>query len=187
LREQKLRCFYWIDLYALSELFLEEGQCLVSVKYFTAHVKGNPSKSKRQNTFLDAVRADNRIQIILGNYQREPITCNSCLHINQIPKEKQTDTNIATEMVADAFLNLWDKAVLVSADADLVPPIRCIKKHIPKKTLIVAFPPNRILRELAREAHGEFHINKSMLTDCQLDRTVNLKNGVRLTCPEYWK
>lgn len=187
MRDASLRCLYWLDLVKFSEKLIQAGQKLISIKYFSAPIKGHPDKNKRQATFLDATRSLGRVEVILGNYLLEPSPCRNCKIVNQIPKEKQTDTNIATHMVADAFRDRWDRAVLVTGDADLIPPISCIRRELTSKTVIVAFPPNRHLRELIQAAHGKFYINKQTLAACRLDEQITLPNGTVLTRPVEWR
>jgi uncharacterized LabA/DUF88 family protein len=187
MRAAKLRRYYWLDLHALAQRFLKDGQMLAVLKYFTAHVKGNPEKSRRQLAFLETIKDDHRVQVVIGNYQIEEHRCHNCSSTLRIPKEKQTDTNIATEMVVDAFTNQWDRAILVSGDADLVPPIQAIRNRLPSKSVIVAFPPNRALKELRQAATDHFHIENRMLEDCQMDDKVTLSNGIVQKRPEYWK
>ena len=44
-----------------------------------------------------------------------------------------TDVNIAVEMLADAFHNEYDTAILISADSDLSAPIKKVKSLFPQK------------------------------------------------------
>lgn len=130
LRTGQLRRYYWLDLVRLGQEFLKPGQLLTSTKYFTARVVGDQDKNRRHSTYIDALKAGG-VEVIEGHFQLEPFYCARCQNRRQVPKEKQTDTNIATAMVADAFLGRWDVAFLVSGDADLVPPIPLRPRAVP--------------------------------------------------------
>jgi uncharacterized LabA/DUF88 family protein len=185
MRNAKQRRFYWLDLAALAREFLKEGQTLACVKYFTARV-GDADKNKRHSTYIDALRTVGGVEIIEGHFQSEPFYCGRCHNRRPVPKEKQTDTNIATAMVIDAFRNRWDVAFVVSGDADLVPPIKGVRKEMPEKRVFVIHPPCRYSTELKQAANHIFHLNEAMLARCQLDDTV--QNGTfALKRPEKWR
>jgi len=135
---------------------------------------------------IDALKANGGVEVLEGVYQLEPVYCGICRTEREIPKEKQTDTSIATEMLTDAFMNKWDTAYLISADSDLVPPILRIKTLCPEKRIVVAFPPSRISDHLKRVGHAFFYINEKTLVDNQLPNKVLQKNGVALYRPEKW-
>jgi len=54
-----------------------------------------------------------------------------------------TDVNISVEVMADAFQNQFDIALVLSADSDLVGPIETVRRLFPTKRMVVAFPPKR--------------------------------------------
>ena len=47
-------------------------------------------------------------------------------------EEKGSDVNIATHMVHDAHLGLYDTAVVISNDSDLVEPVKIIRYKLNK-------------------------------------------------------
>lgn len=158
---------------------------VVRTCYFTARVRGNPEKNKRHSTYIDALKARGGVEVIEGSYQLETVFCGSCRRQINIPKEKQTDTGIATEIVADALRNQWDHAYLISADSDLIPPIRKVRQLCPDKRIIVMFPPCRSSDELRRAANGYFNINEKTLLANQFPDVVPAGH-VLLKRPEYW-
>ena len=95
--------------------------------------------------------------------------------------------NIASHMLVDVFTNQFDVAYLISGDSDLVPPIKMIKQHHPKKQVIVAFPPDRQSSELKSVAHHHFWINEQKLRLSQLPNPVTKPNGYQLTKPSTWR
>lgn len=98
-----------------------------------------------------------------------------------------TDVNIATELLVDAFANRFDVALLISADSDLVPPVRAIRRHFPHKRVIVAFPPERHSKELTDSATCRFMISRGYLKKSQFPDEVVTEAGFVLKRPEKWK
>lgn len=188
MKEQGLNDMLWLDPYALIENMLKPGQTLVGVHFFTSRISrtSNPSKERRQHTYLDALIARKNINLHFGQFQSQVETCRNCGNSYQYANEKMTDVNIATQMLTHAFTNTSDVAILVSADSDLVPPVRVIRKHFPTKQIVVAFPPQRYTKLVAETASSSFHIGRKMLRDAQLPATVIAANGFPLTRPVEW-
>jgi len=198
--EKKLtKRIYWLDIQKLAEKVARNRQ-LVSVKYFTARIKGDPEKENRQNTFLDAIRwhCDN-VQVFEGRYLLREMICRKCFRVSTdiacarckaitvLPEEKKSDVNIATQMLKDAYENLFDVAYLVSADSDIVPPIEVIRSMSPSKRVVVFFPPKRYSVELKDVANNQFFITPSMLRQSRLPDEVRKPNGDIISIPDEWK
>lgn len=81
-----------------------------------------------------------------------------------------TDVNIATHLVADAIRDTIDIAVLLCADADLIPAVRLAKGE--GKVIIIVSPRGRTSDELVREGDAHLHISNSTLGRCQLPEVV---------------
>jgi uncharacterized LabA/DUF88 family protein len=187
LRDARWKRYYWLDIWLLEENLARGGQVRL-VKYFTAHVKGNPPKEQRQQAFLHAL-AHHRpaLRIIHGHYLLKSWQCRRCGTVWRIPEEKKTDVNIATNLLGDAYEDLFDTAILVSADSDLVPPIEMIRSLWPDKRIVVAFPPRRSSNDLRKTAHGAFFINEKTVRVSQLPNPVTKPDGGQLWKPVEWK
>ncbi|CAC9561593.1 hypothetical protein [uncultured Gammaproteobacteria bacterium] len=177
-----LNQFYkWLDLEALAKSFVKSDNAIISVKYFTSKLNGNDESTYRQKIYLDALSKCCNIKSIMGNFTR----ARKCKHCNvKNNEEKQTDVNIACEMMQDLYENNFDIAYLVSGDSDLVAPVRKISDM--KKIVIIAFPPNRKSKELIAVAHNYFDIKESRLKRCQLpDEIATKRNPLRR--PKQWQ
>jgi uncharacterized LabA/DUF88 family protein len=97
-----------------------------------------------------------------------------------------TDVSIATEMLLDASNNRFDKALLVSADSDLVPPIKAIRNKYPEKGIIVAFPPSRYSTDLQKTANASLYINRANLAQSRLPNNIKKADGFILQRPLEW-
>jgi uncharacterized LabA/DUF88 family protein len=186
LRSKKWKRYYWLDIHRVAELMLKPGQSLVRTKYFTTVVKDPPEKKKRQTTFLDALGTLQDFDIYYGYYLSNDYTCWQCGHTREVYHEKMTDVNIATELLSDAFQDKFDTALLYSGDGDLVPPIRAVIQLFPKKRVVVAFPPNRVSKELKRVATAYTKVPRAVLAKSVFPDQVTKPDGFVLQCPKEW-
>ncbi len=187
LKDSKWKRHYWLDIWQLSLNLIRSGN-LVVAKYFTANVKGNPQKELRQQVFLAALTHHRpSLQIIRGHYLLKRWQCRSCGAVWHAAEEKRTDVNIATNLIADAYEDVFDVAILVSADSDLVPPIEMIRSLWPAKRIVVAFPPKRSSKDLRSVAHNIFYINETTIRLSQLPNPVRKADGSHIWKPAEWR
>lgn len=187
LKDSNLQHLYWLNIKKLCTLLLKQSQKLVCVKYFTAKISAPEGKRKRQLNFLEALGTLTNFEIYYGQLISQMSTCVKCGH--QWPKyeEKMTDVNMATEMLTDAFADNFDYALLISADSDLVPPVRTICSLFSHKKVIVAFPPGRASKNLGKSSNITMHLRKSLLKKSQFPDTVIKPGGYELKRPQKWK
>lgn len=187
LRDNAWQKYMWLDLCALAgSLVKPESQHLVETKYFTSRISGSRPKQERQNIYLDALSSLPNLKIYYGRFQEDRKQCQKCGHAAFVPQEKKTDVNMATQILCDAYADAFDIALIVSGDADLVPPIAAVRSMFPNKRLIVAFPPNRFSAELVLTAHVSMNIYESKFRKSRLPSPVVLPSGVSLTRPREW-
>jgi uncharacterized LabA/DUF88 family protein len=186
LKEKSWKRYYWLNLVELSRKFLKSGQELKSVKYFTSRISLPADKAKRQNDFIEALETLSEIKLFFGKYQKNDIKCTKCGNIMYKPSEKMTDVNIAVELLADAFMNNFDVAILISADSDLVGPIKYINQLFTDKQIIVAFPPSRFSYELQKVANATFTIGRKKLAESVFPDNVTKNDGFILKRPDKW-
>jgi uncharacterized LabA/DUF88 family protein len=181
------RHLLWLDLVAFSRRLLVADQELVIVKYFTSRIRNNPEKQKRQNTYLEALETLRGLKIYYGNFTVDEWGCKECGTIQTIEHEKQTDVNMAVNLLADAHSEMIDDAVLVTADSDQVPTIEQLKSSHPWKNILVVFPPGRHSDELIKVAHKTLHLSsQEKLAKSQLPDQIKKKDGFVLTRPVEW-
>jgi uncharacterized LabA/DUF88 family protein len=178
--------YLWLDLDKMCRLMLTDRQELVSIKYFTAPIIGGKKKQQRQNAYLDAIRTLPKTQVILGRFEPEKKECVKCKYPNLHPQEKKTDVNIATNLICDALADVYDTAILVTADSDLVPAIQAVKKLKPDKRIVVAFPPNRYSKELQDATHAKINIWESLLRKSGFPETIKRGALTDIVRPEKY-
>jgi uncharacterized LabA/DUF88 family protein len=187
LRSAGWKRFYWLNLQAMAQNLLKPGQDLVFTKYFTSRVSYPPQKERRQSTFIEALETLSDFRVYYGHYQAIPQRCQKCGNKSMVPNEKMTDVNIAVEMMADAYQDLFDTALLVSADSDLTAPVLAIRNLFPEKRVIVVFPPQRHSAQLQRLAHGSLQIGRANLAKSLLPEKIQKPGGFTLQRPQEWR
>ena len=193
--------FKWLDIQQLSNCYLNPEKHKISqIKYFTARVKrklNDSSNIMRQYLYLRVLQTLPNIKIIFGQFKKRQVTGMKCYYKNQkymegdtlvtINKweEKKSDVNIATQLIADAYQNKYDCAVLISNDTDLTPPLLHIK-HKLKKLVIVISPYNTIHADLKKSCHFYKTISHQELKRCQFPEKMKDAKG-EFFCPPKWK
>ncbi len=168
---------------------LRPSQTLAAARYFTARVypdADDPGKVARQNVYLEALGTIPGLSIHYGHFLPRTRRCHNCGELTQSYEEKMTDVNIAVEMVRDAHDDLFDAAIVVSADSDLSRPITAIRERFPEKRAIVAFPPNRFSSHLRQIANAAFTIGRATVRNSQFPEHVAKQDGFVLTRPTLW-
>jgi hypothetical protein len=180
------RRYLWLDLPALMASLLRPDQTLSLTKYCTARVSSPPSRVRRQATYIDALQARGGIEVLEGKFQPRDGSCRRCGHTWPDFEEKQTDVNIAVEMMKDAHLDNFDMALLVCGDADITPAVIAVQALHPGKRVVVAHPPKRRSDVLNLAASGSFGIGRRKLAGSQLPDQVTTATGHILHRPQRW-
>lgn len=177
----------WLDVVTLAENLRPRSQ-VVKVKYFTATVLNEPKAQGRQETYINALLAKypGRVEVIMGRYSQKPKTCRKCGASWTHYEEKETDVNIAVNIVADAAAEAADSYMVISADSDVAPAIRMAKGARPEAFFVAAFPPERYSAELMSLMPASFRIGRNKLSQSLLPDTVHGAGGSKHRRPEKW-
>ncbi|NLH69367.1 MAG: NYN domain-containing protein [Brooklawnia sp.] len=177
----------WLDLVALA-VSLRPRSALGHVHYFTAAVDGQPEALRRQQIYLNALstHGGDRLTITMGRYQKKTLTCRKCSASWVHREEKETDVNIAVQLVVDAASDAMDAALIISADSDLVPAIKAARALKPMLFMAAAFPPKRFSAELKNLMPASFHIGLDKLRSSQLPGNVTTADGLTFSRPAKW-
>ncbi len=199
LRDKGWRKYYWLNVSLLVQSLLKPTQRVSRIKYFTARIssgdENTPSwlkekmeaKRRRQVAFLEALGTLENVKIYEGHFLGKTFTCRQCSRVWHTHEEKMTDVCIATELVMDAFCDVFDTALIVSADSDLVPPIKAVRGKFKEKRIVVVFPPARTSDRLKREANAYFTIGEAKLKKSVFPDEVRKSDGYILQRPGKWK
>lgn len=189
----------WCDFRALVERngWLQRDEQLTSIKYFTAPVTESidnpqrPGEPGRQQLWLDAIATVPGLEVIEGFHRRSGTG----------REEKQTDVNLALELVLDAIRGHYDRAIVLSGDTDEIPAVLTVACRLARKrNVLVLLPPGhnkdayvshlQIMRAQLR-ARGEIDSENSgrvaVVSVCEQSLANSLFPYARTRCPHYWR
>lgn len=175
--------YKWLDVEALSACFIEPDCELVEVKFFTARLNGYSKSKHRQSIYLDALKKHCPKVSIIEGYFTKARKCRNCDYKSN--EEKQTDVNIACEMLSDCYENKFDFAYLLSGDSDLVMPVKKISM-LNKVVIILNAKSSRKVGELNKVATKSLYINDTHLKKSQLPEEILTKRNP-LRRPKKWQ
>jgi uncharacterized LabA/DUF88 family protein len=112
--------------------------------------------------------------------------CNRCGVSWTSYEEKETDVNFAVRLLEDALTDKFDLAMLITADSDMIPAIKAVKRQRPDLKMIAAAPPARHSSELEKAADGYLRIGHAKVRQAQMPDAV-YSPGRTYRRPERWK
>lgn len=119
---------YPIDLNLLATR-LSRGYHFIKLHYYTSPLASMRSEAyRRQQKFFDELRRSRRIELVLGRHEPRWDREGRRYHV-----EKETDVNLAVDMVVGAYENRFDVAMLVAGDTDYIRAIHAVQsrgKHV---------------------------------------------------------
>jgi uncharacterized LabA/DUF88 family protein len=187
-----LRDSYWLDVVELARK-LAGPEELRGVSYFTSRVRREPAEAERQSVYLDALIDHDRargtpfLSVHYGTFMRTTEKCRDCSSKRDHFREKQSDVNLATELLTDGVRDLFDVAWLISGDADLTTPVRRVRELWPAKRVFVAFPPRRASKALRDAADRSVNLTAEILRHSLLPERVVTPRGATLERPPRWR
>lgn len=190
LKGKAWRKYYWLDVNALARRLTRRAGSVEAVKYFTALVEPtgrDPDKRRRQAHYLAALRTRPETHIIYGRFKPRPRHCRTCGATWKSFEEKQTDVNIAMEILSDAYESRFDTMLLISRDGDLAGVLRRIKQDFPQLGIILACPPGRASPDLGRFATRSIHVTAQDFRLCQLPDQVTTESAKIVRRPSSWR
>jgi len=164
----------WLNLWGLSNSILVGNEKLQGVEYFSALKKANLDRLKRHEQYIKALKHHN-VAVHLGKFKKKYHRCKVCNKQYMAWEEKETDVHIAVKIVEDAFTDQFDKAVIISADTDLLPPINSVGRFFPNKRVRVIAPPKR--KALCRSMKPVYELSSGKLSNNLLPKTMNDEKG----------
>jgi hypothetical protein len=186
--------YKWVDFKALFSLLLQPHHLITKIKYFTALVKPSvkdPDKRARQLTYIRALESYiPEIEVIYGHFLSHTVKAplvapvGGQRYVDIIrAEEKGSDVNLAVHLLNDAWLNLYDCAVVVSNDSDLAEPLRLVKIHHSKAIGVIT--PHKTPQSYQLSQHASFKgkIREGVLRLAQLPNPIP---GTTIFKPPSW-
>jgi hypothetical protein len=186
--------FKWLDIGKMCRLLLPKHD-IVRIKYFTARVSARPGDADqptRQQMFLRALRTLPNLDIIYGHFLTNEVRMPLAEPLLHGPRyaavvkteEKGSDVNLATHLLWDGFRSLYEAAVLVTNDSDLLEPLVIVRKEL-KRTVGILNPHPYPSRMLLRHASFVKPIRKGVLAASQFPPQLTDAAGT-ITKPLSW-
>jgi hypothetical protein len=177
-------CLKWLNLWSLSESLLRSGEQLVAVKYCSAFATWMPGPFMRHRQYVKALECVNVLPI-MGRFKSKPRRCAKCGAQWIGHEEKETDVNIAIHLIHDALTDQFDRAILISADSDLVPAVNLAANHDSTKEIFVAAPPGRFTH--ARDLKPKLEVTRGRIRKNLLAATLTYRDGTTVTRPSEYR
>jgi uncharacterized LabA/DUF88 family protein len=179
---------------ALFKMVLQPHHEILRIKYFTALVNPtahDPKKHLRQQTFIRALEAHiPEIEVFLGHFLSHPVSAplveptgdqRNALVIRT--EEKGSDVNLAVHLLNDAWLGLYECAVVVSNDSDLAEALRLVKTQHKKRIGVITPHNGKQSRQLIKYADFVGRIREGVLQASQLPNPIP---GTSFFKPSSW-
>lgn len=173
LKDAHARKYLWLNLETVAKRLLRPEQNLVEVKYFTAAVRNKQDSQANQHAYLGALKIATRVEVHLGRFQEKQRNCRNCGSIWRTYEEKETDVSIAVALLEDAVNDLFDTALIVSADSDLCPAVRALRRLRPTKRVVAVSPPKRWSDDLRKSVHASFRLGDALIRQSQFPDPVS--------------
>ncbi len=179
--------YKWLNILSLCQRLLPKNN-IVKIKYFTALVTarpGDPDQPNRQQIYLRALRTIPNLEIIYGHFLEHPVNMplvNSLsgktkyAHVMKT-EEKGSDVNIAAHMINDGYKGLYQVAVLLTNDSDLVEPIKIVRSDLKLAVGVLNPHHNTPSYELRKYATFVKPIRKGVLAASQFPTTLTDATG----------
>ncbi len=184
LNEPKLK---WLNLWELAQSLTHKEEKLTKVYYFSAYATWKPDRYARHRKYVRALKKFG-VTPVFGHFKSKTKKCKNCGRKWIEHEEKETDVQIALQLLQESFEDQYERAIIISSDSDLLPAIKMVLNKFETKSILVAPPPGRfeVSRGLRQET-SSYRITKSRIRGCLLPEVVTLNESEAVECPEKWK
>lgn len=137
----------------------------MKLRYYTSPLPDVYSPAyRRQQTFFDELRRSRRIDLVLGRHEPRTDRYGQRYHV-----EKETDVNLAVDMVVGAYEERFDVAMLVAGDTDYVRAVRAVQAR-GKRVVWCHLPAQKHTDQLAQLCDERCELDEKFLRTCALGR-----------------
>ena len=215
--EKGLAGLGWCNFRSLIQRYFPDTGTL-RIKYFTAPVtptvelpNHRPGETRRYDLWIRALRTIEAVSVIQGKYKPADNGGRPDVPTKK-REEKQTDVNLALEMVLDAFgppETRPEQVFLLSNDCDLMPAAFALQERVPVPPRITILLPSEanahawrssweLTWQTLRKCHGTCAprtrskpvevtmLSEAMLANSLLSYSLHDSRGA-FSCPDYWK
>lgn len=177
--------YKWLDLKTAFQKVLSTDNQIEKIKYYSARVSDKVSQgaSARQHAYIRAIQTIPEVEVYWGSFlytekwrpkapRSEPVEMVNVAVI----EEKGSDVNLASHVINDGWKDLYDVAVIVSNDSDLIEPIRIVREEL-NKTVGIICPFDSLAEKIAKIPPSFVrHLDKKILRESQFFRVLPKTN-----------
>lgn len=175
--------YKWLDLQAFCQTLIDPTDAISKIRYFTAYVKPTPTdpeQNNRQKIYINALKThvpQTLLEFHYGHFSRNkklaqlvrPTLWGRTTAQIYKTEEKGSDVNLATHLLNDAWLDAYDRAVIVSNDSDLEEAMKLVKLHHPAKHIWLVSPDKKtVANRLKKHANHVSSVRPNNLSRSQL-------------------
>ncbi len=185
----------WVDLWRLSkQLIHQNSQQIVAVRYFSAyanHYSGTPQvdKLQRHREYVKALESKG-VECHMGNFAQRYWNYYGRGYQAKWRRreEKQTDVGLAAYALRDGFRGVYDRALIVSLDTDMIPLFKLIQVEFPQKVAVCVAPPSRPHHRSLQQIAGALNVIKeSQIEKSLLAKDVRKKGAIVARRPKEYQ
>ena len=177
--------YKWLDCAALGGCYVGGRDTLTKVYCFTALATWNPQKVNRHRLYIRALEKQG-VEIVMGKFKRKDRKCVLCQRDYRTFEEKLTDVNIAIYLFRGAYLDEFDRAIVISGDSDIVPAIKAVRDLFPTKEIGVVVPIGRRAEDLKQASDFHFRMKERQLRRSQLPDVIDCGSLGQIRRPQSW-
>lgn len=186
--------YKWLNLRDLSEKLLGEGCQIEAIKYFTADVSprsGDTDAPRRQQAYLRALRTIPEVRIFKGRFmpkkKERPLVADPEKYVEiHDTEEKGSDVNLASHLLMDAFMDSYQRALVISQDTDLLEPLRMASAELGKEIFLGWSEQSSPSKKHKKIVHEIIRLRSSALRDSQFENPVIGRGGAKIEKPDSW-
>lgn len=178
--------YKWINIRQLAQCFTLATDEIIDVLYFTAQTKHSTEKQVRQKLFW-SVCEHFEVKIIQGEFKKANRYCKNCHTYYKDWQEKLTDVNIASHLIKYAFLNQYEKAIMMCGDYDITPAVKTVKELYPEKIIEMVIPLNGKAEQSKPYFDRSHQLSTAQLESCILPERFIMRNGKQAIRPAEWR
>jgi hypothetical protein len=168
----------WLDLRALANSLCRHGERLAKVAYFSAYATWLPAEYARHREYVAALRHIG-VECHMARFAEQNARCKKFGAQWKRHEEKETDVHFSLTFLEDAIDDVFDRAIIISADSDHVPAVRRVRSRLPTKQIFAATPPGRhsTARGLLMVCNSGINITQGRIAKCLLPQIVTDLKG----------
>jgi hypothetical protein len=116
----------------------------------------------------------------MARFSEKSAQCKKCGATWKTHEEKETDVHFSLTFLEDAIDDVFDRAIIISADSGHIPAVRRVRARFPRKQVFVATPPRRHgkARGLLNVCNSGMPITAGRLEKCLFPELVEGKSGL---------